>query len=94
MAYPFHPLPTFAEFKETLREKYEVEYIEGCSVQRDGDPHSHVAWYFKRTVDGEPRVYVFELTDEELVEFAAIRSICKHLDIPFEKDALFGLHLG
>lgn len=95
MAYPAHPLPTFAEFKTKLAEDYNVEYIEGCQIQKDGSDDPHSVWYFKRHIDGEDRTYVFHNPgDEVLVSYYSIRSICKHFDIDVAKDGLYGLVLG
>ena len=95
MANPFHSLPSFAEFKQTLAKDDQVEYIEGGQLQKDGDDPPHSLWYFKRLVDGEDRTYIFHNPGEdELISFHIIRSICKHFDIPFQKDNLYGLHLG
>jgi len=58
MAYPFHDLPTFVEFKQKLHDDYQVDYIdEGCKVQEDGANIPHSVWFFRREVDGETRTY-------------------------------------
>lgn len=95
MAYPFHALPSFAVFKQTLAESYQVEYVEGDKLQVDGAGHPHSIWYFKKEIDGEIQIYSFEIRpDDDLITFSLIRAVCKHFDIDCKKDGLFGLDLG
>lgn len=94
MAYPFAPAPTFAELKSTLIDKYNCTYERLCQIENSkGLPVNLIC--FRRTVDGRPlsRVCV-ELADTTRLTPHNLRSILDHLKIPYEKDNLFGLHLG
>lgn len=94
MAYPFNRPPSFAEFKETLNTKYDCSYEKGCQMIIKPD-NPFTIYYFKREAKGTTLTYVCENMDnDQLMSWHLIRSICKHLDIPYEKDGLFGLHLG
>lgn len=94
MAYPMHPLPTFAEFRDTLSSKYQIAYSQGCKVH-DGTGNPEDVWFFRRTLGDGIVTYPFEpIDDNDLVSWHIVRGVCKHFEIDIEKDQLFGLTLG
>jgi len=87
MAHPFHKLPTFAEFKDKLANDYQITFNEGGQVKIDADG-PRTTYYFERN----GLTYPFRnFPDDALIEFEVIRSVCKHFDIDFEADNLYGL---
>lgn len=94
MAYPFGAPPTFAEFRNRLEKDYGCQLCEGGQINREPD-RPRVLKYFAREVNGKTLTYVFQsIDDNDHVNWHLIRSVCKRLKIPFQKDNLFGLHLG
>lgn len=92
MPYPFAPSLTYGEFKARLGSEFgcTFEKLEGRIVDQDGDEHD--VYYFSRDVSGE----IFtasapDLSNDTMLLFSVIRSICARLRIPPES---FGLDLG
>ena len=95
MAYPFHPKTSFAEFKKVLKNDYNCEFIKGCQIHDEDSGNPYSIWYFKREMSGEQFICACEkYDDDDGISFHVIRSICKQLEIDYQKDRLFGLQLG
>jgi hypothetical protein len=95
MAYPFAPLPTFAQFITRLCGKeFECtfETIPAPMVV-DGDENDCVAIHFlQRIMDDRKLTYAFYQDDfDAIMEWDTVRSMCDRLEIPREA---FGLTLG
>ena len=91
MPYPFFPLPTFAEFRKIVEEKFDCEYK---SLPIDvGEESPEIFHYLERKVNGEMIQCVIFLKDDEVMLPSVIRSTCARLGID-PRDLGIGLDLG
>lgn len=90
MAYPFAPAPRFLELKQKLIEQGCEYKTRSINVEDEGEQLGPIS-YFERTVGGETRTAVVEISDDEFVVWSVVRSICARLDTD---PKIFGLDLG
>jgi len=86
-AHPFAPQPTFSEFKRVLAE-YGCEYT-NLECRLDSQAFYTVP-YFERDMGGRKLRCVAIFEDDDRVQPADIRRICRTLEVPA---SLFGLDL-
>ena len=91
MAYPFVPMPSFAEFRGRLHSEFNAEYKQLDFQITDPEGVDHDVFYFERTVRGVSYYAAIELPDETILTPSVLRSVCARLRIPLEK---FGFTLG
>lgn len=92
MAYPLAPALSYADFKVRLEKEFDCKLVKLDGKLIDPQGAGHTVHYFERKIGTKVlRSAAPDLSDDTILLFSVMRSVCAKLDIPAEA---FGLDLG